>query len=651
MARTGDARVPPRMLRPRITAYVLLAAAFALRIYHLDAQSLWFDEGFAIRVASQTVKGLIEQNPVGWLPLHSFVLHYWMSLFGTTPFSARLLSVYLGVLVVALLYPVSRRLGMPPDTGIPALSIAALSPFLIYYAQEARVYSLWLFLSLLSSYLLLRALRRPRRAWAWILYGVSTLAALYTHYFSVFLLPWGLAAIFYRAVRDRRRDIVLAGLGSQAGALVGCLPLIGFAQSSVGDRYGFWRSALSPSQVVADLWYHFSTGGNLSVGEALPLMLALGMMAAVGLVMLRPRWPGVLLALYLALPLTGMLILSRWRELYVSRYLALAAPAVYLVAAAGIGSLWMAVRQDRVWSRSLALAALAVVAAGTLPSWAKSLNNYYFSADYARDDFRSAALYISSHERDADALVMSGGGIYAAFTPYYGGDLPWVDLPRFGEWLEEDQVVTALNGLLADRPGGRVWLVLSGNEITDPQNLITAQLWTYGQVVEAQSFPGRTGVRVMLFEPRYPEGGFKFTPFSYRPLAANFDQQVELLGFEIDDSPFTPGEDIHLALRWRALRALTEDYHSFVHLLGPGDIVVAGQDKVPLNQYFRPAAWPVGEPLRDEYVLALPRDLIAGTYHVEVGLYSYPELERLPVVGGRTTERDRVLLTSIVVEE
>src|SRR4030042_3003679 len=95
----------------RVAAYAVLFAAFGLRTYRLDAQSFWFDEGFAVHLATQSLTQLVEQNPVGWLPLHSFALHYWMALVGQTPFSARLFSVVFGVLAVALLFPLGRRLG------------------------------------------------------------------------------------------------------------------------------------------------------------------------------------------------------------------------------------------------------------------------------------------------------------------------------------------------------------------------------------------------------------------------------------------------------------------------------------------------------------------------------------------------------------
>ena len=626
----------------------IIPVAFGLRLYRLDGQSLWFDEGFALHLASQSLPQIIENNPVGMLPLHSVTLHFWLELVGGSPFMARFFSLFFGVLVVALLYLLGRSLATP-GTGVIACLVGSISPFLIYYSQEARTYALWLFLSLFSAYLLLRVLRRPERLRGWLLYAGATTLALYTHYFTVFLLPWGAIALLHEAVRSGHWRLLLRGALVQLSALALCAPLIGFVGASVTDRYGFWLTPLSPVQVVVDLWYNLTTGGSLLLDQALPVMGVLAVLAVIGLLLFRPKWNGLLVALYFLFPLLGMLALSRWREFYVARYLAITVPGAYLLVAHGFDRLWAASAARR---RDLAVGGLFLLlcSVGLVGySWGHALQNYYCSAQYTRDDFRSAARFISAREGENDVIVMSGGGISTAFLPYYEGHLPWSDLPSFGEWLDEEQVVEGLNSLLAGRVGGRVWLVLSGNEITDPQNLIVAHLWTYGYVVEAETFPGRTGVRVLVFYPRQEWQTFSFAPFRYEPWRANFDNKVELLGFEIDGWHFRPGDDIHLALQWQALTELEKDYHAFVHLLEDRNQVVAGHDKVPLNDYFRPTAWQVGEPLRDEYVLSLPHNLSVGTYALELGLYSYPDLQRLPLVEHEQSQRDRVLLPPIIV--
>lgn len=648
--RLRGARVASNDHSSLIAPCLIAAVAFALRLHRLDGQSLWFDEGFAIHLATQRLPQMIEQNPVGWLPLHSVALSLWLRVVGDSPFAARFFSVVFGVLLVALLYSLARTLASS-RTGAMASLVGALSPFLVYYSQEARTYALWLFLSLLSAYLLLRALGHPERIRGWIAYTGVTSLALYTHYFSIFLLPWGAAALLYTAVRSRRWKTLLSGVAGQVVVLVASVPLVAFARSSILDRYGFWRSPLSAFQVVLDLWYHFTTGGNLPFDRALPVMGTFAVVGILGLVLFRPHWNGALMALYLLIPTLGMLALSSWRELYVARYLAIAAPAAYLLVAQGLDRLWAATTAYRGLLGKSALAAVLCSTGVVGYSWCQALQNYYYNPDYARDDFRSAARFIEAGEGEQDVIVMSGGGIFTALLPYYEGRMPWIDMPSFGEWLDEDQAVQGLNALLGGRSGGRVWLVLSGNQITDPQNLIVAHLWTYGYVVEAKNFPGRIGVRVLVFSPRHDADTFSFAPFKYEHLRANFDDKVELLGFEIDGSRFAPGDDIHLALQWQARTQLEQDYHAFAHLLNDRNVVVAGHDKLPLNDYFRPTVWPVGEPLRDEYVLSLPQDLSPGAYGLEVGLYSYPDLRRLPVARDSSLDRDRVLLSPIIVDE
>jgi hypothetical protein len=132
-------------------------------------------------------------------------------------------------------------------------------------------------------------------------------------------------------------------------------------------------------------------------------------------------------------------------------------------------------------------------------------------------------------------------------------------------------------------------------------------------------------------------------------LRANFDNALELLAFEMDSQRFRPGDDIHLALQGKALIYLEKDYHAFVHLLDDRIQVVADHDRVSLNDYFWATDWQAGEPLRDEYLLSLPQSLSVGTYMLELGLYSFSDLQRLPVVGADQSQPDRVLLPPIIV--
>ena len=246
---------------------LLTYLAFGLRLHLLAGQSLWFDEGFALHLASKTLPQIVEQNPVGWLPLHSVALHFWLELVGESPFTARFFSLFFGVLVVAVLYLLGKELASP-TTGVIASLLGCFSPFLVYYSQEARVYALWLFLSLLSVYLLLRALRSPECLRWWLAYAAATTLAIYSHYFSVFLVPWGVIALVREAVRTRRwRMLVWGGRSPIACRLVVSTADWLCASFSSGQ---IWFLAQSPvtassggrSMVQSDHWWEPPVGSG-----------------------------------------------------------------------------------------------------------------------------------------------------------------------------------------------------------------------------------------------------------------------------------------------------------------------------------------------------------------------------------------------------
>jgi len=107
---------------------------------------------------------------------------------------------------------------------------------------------------------------------------------------------------------------------------------------------------------------------------------------------------------------------------------------------------------------------------------------------------------------------------------------------------------------------------------------------------------------------------------------------IRLIGYDIDKRSFAPGEKIFLQLWWRAEAAALADWTVFTHVLGPpkadGSIVWAGLDAPPGQGSARTPTWAVGDLILDEYQIALPTEMPAGEYRIEVGFY-------MPQEGGR----------------
>ncbi|HUZ76986.1 MAG TPA: glycosyltransferase family 39 protein, partial [Chloroflexota bacterium] len=139
----------------------LLVVAFGLRAARLEYQSLWYDEGSSLFLSRQSLSAITagtanDIHP----PLYYYLLHFWMLAAGRTEFAVRGLSLLQGVLVVALVLALGRRL-FDVRSGLLAAGAAAISPLLVYYSQETRMYMQVTLFGLLATYLLARATASP----------------------------------------------------------------------------------------------------------------------------------------------------------------------------------------------------------------------------------------------------------------------------------------------------------------------------------------------------------------------------------------------------------------------------------------------------------------------------------------------------------
>ncbi len=199
------------MLTGALLLGIGLVAAGA-RLYGLDAKPLWLDETLSWRLQSFPLGLLLERTGSAATvhpPLYFVILHVWTPCFGDSHFALRLPSVLFGVLSVLAIYPLTRDLAAMSfrgadaaarsrSAGLLASALVAISPYHIHAAHQARPYTLGILLAIVSTWLLLLALRArtPRRiVTAWLLYALSVLGFLYTHHLGLFsVLAQGLFA-------------------------------------------------------------------------------------------------------------------------------------------------------------------------------------------------------------------------------------------------------------------------------------------------------------------------------------------------------------------------------------------------------------------------------------------------------------------------
>lgn len=123
------------------------------------------------------------------------------------------------------------------------------------------------------------------------------------------------------------------------------------------------------------------------------------------------------------------------------------------------------------------------------------------------------------------------------------------------------------------------------------------------------------------------------------PLDVVLGDQVRLLSYDLA-GPVVSGERLSLTLYWQALRSPSEDYTVFVHLLGADGSLLTQHDAPPLHGVYPTSRWVPGDVFTQRIDLAIPADAQPGTYDLLVGMYTYPDVIRLPVASDRPHAQD-----------
>jgi hypothetical protein len=150
---------------------------------------------------------LSDTNP----PLYYLFLNPWTRMFGTGDAALRLFSVWWTVLSLPLLWLVAKKVGSP-RVAWSACLLFSFSPEAAFYSVEGRMYSFVWVLGLSLSWLSLRLAGGSERRWLPMLWVLTGVAGLLTHYFFAFVWLACLAWLWFGGNVPRRRVAVLAGL-------------------------------------------------------------------------------------------------------------------------------------------------------------------------------------------------------------------------------------------------------------------------------------------------------------------------------------------------------------------------------------------------------------------------------------------------------
>ncbi|MEX1021479.1 MAG: hypothetical protein WDZ49_17590 [Litorilinea sp.] len=591
----------------RLVLLFLVLAAFARLTWQVGAKSIWWDESLSLQRAEQgwlplllghliMVDGIDSQLTIDQHPFFYFLLQgILVRVAGISEYALRFVSVMAATLFVPALWTWSRALvrrgSAPPATPVFVALLATISPFYLWFGQEARPYTLWALLAVLSTYWLLRvawplalpSTHGPSRG-AWFAYGVTLAALLATHYYSVFLLPLHALAWFLRLYTRRPRLAVgVAGTLLLGGAAVSALAnyRIIILQGGGGNF-----SAIRLDVLVPDLLNAYSLGLSVDINQGWWLDLIYGAVALVGVAWLiwRPRrlWAGGWLpVLVVGVPVLAVLVLNLIIPAYMTaRHLSLIGGGYLLLLGMGLAALWE-IRRGYVYLWGAAPLTLLLVAGAGY-----STLNFYTDEIYRHNDFEAVGRYLASNMADGDLILLNPPFSWRIFEYYLpldvldraaaqGAQVQRLGVPRFVDsWATREAELAAVTAAYR-----RIWVVKLGTHpFLDLEGRTEAWLDANLFRLNTRQFFSHSELSVTNYVPQVPVTWD--APPMPQPHSVTFGDQIRLAGYGVGTDLSDTGLYDHLGLPvtlyWQTLAETDRRYKYRLRL-----VAVADEDSDP----------------------------------------------------------------------
>lgn len=416
----GIAATPARPVLALVALMLLSAATSSLLLIHQslrldEAQSLWqTSHGFGrmYQLVAQDVH----------VPLYHSILRLWILAFGNGVTGSRVLSMMFFLLTIPATYLLARR-AFEVQGALFSAALLALSPFMNWYGNEIRMYTLLALLVVLNQLFFVRLFQQAAGAnWTW--YALTACAGIYTHYF--FWLTLVTQAVFFLLNRRRFAPGTLGRLAAVALLLIVAItPWLAFV-SSRGGAGG--DSPLLARPTSLDLFNTFSqflfgfqnNAVNTLLVALWPLVVLLALLALQKTKRL-PAVVGYFLMMGLFPVAVAFAVSITVRPLYLSRYLIIALPSLLLFLT------WLFSAYGRRAGRTLRV----VFVLGML---GLSLHQAISASTPTKEDYRAASGLLAGVAGPQDIVVLSPPFTSYPFEYYWTGQAALTTLPNWNRF-------------------------------------------------------------------------------------------------------------------------------------------------------------------------------------------------------------------------
>lgn len=455
----ANRRIVPLLL----LAFIILLAT-GLRFYKLGEWSFWYDEMYTLRSIEQAAnEGILD------LSLSNALISVALDNFGISEFSARLVPALFGIISVLVIYFPVR---MMFNTTVALLSslLLAISPWHLYWSQNARFYPSLLLFFTLALFAFYFALEKDRPLYL-LLFLVFVGLAVKERLFAVFIVP--IVGLYILGVK-------FLPFGDTRGLRWRNLLILIVPSFIIGLTFG-WEYIVDPSRYLSGfgevnnnpLWILAGVVYYISI----PVML-LGAGGAVYLLYTKRDRAVLLLSIAALFPLFAVLGLA-FVQYSANRYVFVSLTSWIILASLALEQLFL---------NTNGFAKLIVFAVGLLVILQPLADDYlyYRFQNGNRDDWKAAFAYIDRHRQPGDVVAATN--------------------PLLGEYYLDSKTVI-MRGMNFDTlasKGNRVWFVEDINVAGDiPEKLNWIQQNATLKAVYDVSVSARTYImRVYLYTPQ-----------------------------------------------------------------------------------------------------------------------------------------------------
>lgn len=414
---------------------ITITASIAINLIYLFSQSIRLDESQSIWVATKSIPAIlrIDAQDVN-APLYTLMLHFWLQLFGTDIVMARLLSFVFFIATLPCLYLLIRDVANRA-TAIVGVALFSLSPFVIWYSQEARTYTLLTLLATLSHYFFLHFLH-SRGITHKLGYLIVSVLGMYTHYFFTFLLITQLFFLihFYFKNRQQRhflppsyRRLSKNYVFVMALLLLIYAPWVFYVMQLGVAAYTQPLITQPTSFNLLQIYLNFLVGFQHQTIQSLVISV----------------WPLFLMVLFFVftkklkismarvdyflvvsfLPVLLVYLLSFYRPIFLPRYLIFVVPSLFTLLA------WILINFGKRF--------MSVLVIGTLILMLLSLNFQNRSLlTPVKEDYRDTVSYIQAYATPQDIVAVTAPFTIYPIEYYYSGLARLDTIPSWNRYLQ-----------------------------------------------------------------------------------------------------------------------------------------------------------------------------------------------------------------------